>query len=285
MSDFVKKIIAAQIRFEGANELDKFVRFFCDLYRIEIFKDGLDLILTKLQENDLHLEVRIVKGWDTDDGCYVTETSKIFNQVIGKFFHKIDKKIILKNFSHSIMAHEMAHALAFESEINLGEEFRQCVALDMKGREAQMVPLRAQIKRLMVDALKSYKEDKLLSELFARYFELLATSRDVHGVGDFTSAEVMDFFANTTNFITKIFNPEIKNLIDPQISKASEAILARVRLEGPEKKFQDSAGSFYKKPGEDGKKSWSKNVKSNARYQIGWQEYQKIEDKSDKNNN
>jgi len=279
MTDFIKKIIAAQIRFEGAPELDKFVRFFCDLYRIEIFKDGLDLILTKLQENDLRLEVRIIKGWDTDDGCYITETNKVFNNVLGKFFHKIDKKIILKNFTHSVMAHEMGHALAFESKIDLQGEFRQCIALDMKGREAEMVPLRAQIKRLMVDALKSYKEDKFLSELFARYFELLALSRDVHGSGDFTSAEVMDFFMNTTNFIKKIFNPKIQNYIDPKISKASELTAAQVKLEEPKKKFQDSASSFYKKTDEGGAKSWSKNVKSNARYQVGWQKYEEIEDK------
>ena len=47
-SKYIEKIFAPQIKFEGVCELDKFARYFCDLYRIELFKDGLDLILTKI---------------------------------------------------------------------------------------------------------------------------------------------------------------------------------------------------------------------------------------------
>ena len=60
-------------------------------------------------------------------------------------------KIVLRQLSHNLIAHEMAHALEYESGLNLGEEFRTCIGLDMKGREANMLPLRGEIKRLMVE--------------------------------------------------------------------------------------------------------------------------------------
>ncbi len=278
MSDFVKSIIAVRLRFEGIDEIDKFTRFFCDLYRIEIFKDGLDLILTKLQENDLHFEIRLIKGWDTNIGCYLTEQNKIFNTVLGRFSNQIRKKIILKSFAHNVLSHEMAHALEFESGLDLGEEFRKSIGFDMKNREAQLLPLRAEIKRLMVDALRSYPPHQFLSELFARYFELLAVTRDVHGTGDFSSIEVMDFFANTTNFVTRIFNPKIKSKINNNIAQKTMQIAAQVKLTEPQKKFQDNVDSFYKQRGQDGTKSWSKNVKSNAAWQAGFKKYEELED-------
>lgn len=279
MSQFLKKIVRPQLDFEGVDASDKFIKIFCDLYRIELFKDGLDLILTKLQERDLKLEVRFLKGWDTNLGCYLVEHSSVFDKVRGVFSKSVKKKIILHELSYNVLAHEMAHALAFESGINLGEEFRQCIALDMNGREPQSITLKAEIKRLMVEALKTYPQQQFLSELFARYFELLSISRNVQAAGDFTTSDVMEFFANTTKFIEQIFNPQILSKIDQNIASVTSQIASEVRLADNRQKFQEKVESFHKKA----PNSWSKNVKSNASWQVGWQQYQELEDK--KNNN
>lgn len=279
---FIQEIFAPQLSFEGVDESDKFARFFADLYRIEVYKPGLDLILTKIQEKDLSFEVKIINGWDTNLGCYLTEQSKVFNKVSGVFSKKIKKKIIIKSFLHNVMAHEMAHALEFESGADLNEDFRAAIGFDMKNRQADLITLRTEIKRLMVDALKAYPQNQFISELFARYFELLSVSKDVQGRGDFQSAQVTDFFVNTTNFVTKIFNPLILPKIDKEISRKTAEIASQVKVVKAESKFQDRVDSFYKKPGELGQKSWSKNVKSNAQYQTAWQNYQAIEDKKDK---
>lgn len=275
MSEILRNIFLKQVNFEGSADLDKFVRTFCQLYRIELFKDGLDLILTKVQERDLKFEVRIIKGWDTNLGCYLTEQNKIFNKVFGTFSAAVKKSIILRQMTCNLMAHEMAHALEFESGINLGEEFRQAIGFDMKNRSPQSVVLKGEIRRLMVDALKSYPSYQFISELFARYFELLSVSRNVRATGDFTTSEVMDFFANTTNFIERIFNPKIKNKIDPRIAKHTSEIVAQISLEEPQQKFQERVESVQKKS----QGSWSKGVKSNAMWQAGWQKYQELEDK------
>jgi hypothetical protein len=275
MTAFLEEIFLPQIEFEGPESLEKFVNLFSDLYRIELFKDGLDLILTEIQKKHLKFEVRIIKGWDTNVGCFLTEQKSFYDQTLGKFLRKSEQKIILRKLSHNVLAHEMAHALELKSEVNLGEDFRRAIGLDMKNREPQIITLKAEIKRLMVEALKSYPPQQFLSELFARYFELLSVSRDVHSLGDFSTNEVMDFFANTTRFLKEIFNPLIKAKIDPKIAKTTQEIARKIKLAQPKQKFQEKVQSLGK--------SWVKNVKSNASWQAGWQEYQQLQTDKKKN--
>jgi hypothetical protein len=275
MNEILKKIIAPQLQCEGVDASEKFTKLFCDLYRIELFKDGLDLILTKLQEKQIRFEIKIIKGWDTNVGCFLTEKKSFYDKTLGKFLHQNSPKIILRQMSYNVLAHEMAHALEFESGINLGEEFRVAIGLDMKGRNPQSITLQAEIKRLMVEALRSYPPHQFLSELFARYFELLSISRNVCAKGDFTTLEVMSFFENTTNFISKIFNQKIKLKIDQKISGLTNEIASQVKLAAPQQKFQENVESIQKKSAG----SWSKTVKSNANWQVGWKKYEELEDK------
>lgn len=271
----IKAIIQGQISFDGADELDKFVDYFCNLYRIEIFKDGLDLILTKLRLKQLKFEIKQVKGWDTNVGCFLTEHQSIYDKTLGKFFQKADLKIILRKLSYNVLAHEMAHALEFESKINLGEEFRKCIGYDMKDRQPSLVTLKAEKQRLMVDALKSYPEHQFLSELFARYFELLGVSRNVCATGEFSTSDVMEFFENTTNFVIKIFNPQIKGLIDQNIAGITNEVVQNVKLSAPKTNYQEKVGSFQKR----NQGSWSKSISSNAMWQAGFGQNKNIEDK------
>ncbi|MBM3579802.1 MAG: hypothetical protein FJX34_03415 [Alphaproteobacteria bacterium] len=244
--EFLKKIIVPQLHFEGVRQDEKFVKLFAGLYHIELLKDGLDLILTKLKQKQLHFDIQIIKGWDTNVGCFLTN------------------KIILRELSHNILAHEMAHALTSVSGINLGEEFLQCVGYDMKGREPEIITLRAEVKRLMVDALSSYPPQQFLDEIFARYFELLSISRNVISNGDFTTTDVMGFFINITNFIKKIFNPQIRKKIDPQIAQLTN----KIELPSPRQSFRDKISaqkqsSWGNRAGSNGmwSNSWRKNIK------------------------
>lgn len=279
MNNFLKKIFASQLDFEGSDRSEKFLKSFFNLYRIELFKDGLDLILTKIKEKHLRFEIRITKGWDTNVGCFLTEKKNFYDKTLDKFFQKKSLKIILRQLSCNVMAHEMAHALEFESRINLGEEFRQAIGFDMKDRQPQILTLKAEVKRLMVEALKSYPPHQFLSELFARYFELLSVSRNVCEAGSFATSDVMDFFLNTTNFVEKIFNPKIQSKIDPEIAAMTSEIARQVKLSTPHQKFQEKVESFHTKSENSEKTAWSKNVKSNADWQKSWERHQVLEDK------
>ena len=275
MKDKIAPLIKSQISFEGAHDLDQFLNYFCELYRITIFKDGLDLILTKLHEKKLSFEIKQIKGWDTNLGCFLTQSQSVYDKTLGRIFKKSCPKIIIKKLSYNVLAHEMAHALEFESQLDLGTEFRKCIGYDMKNREPQLITLKAEKKRLMEDALKAYPPHQFLSELFARYFELLSVSRDVCSTGEFTSEDVMSFFENTSNFVTQIFNPQIKAYINQNIASITKDIAQNVRLSAPKTNYQEKVGSFQKR----NQNSWSKAVNSNAMWQAGFEQNKNIEDK------
>lgn len=283
----IKDILRQNIHFEGAANLDKFHSIFTSLYNIELFKNGLDLCLTRMAEGNLKFEVKIIKGWDTNVGCYLKDQEKVFNKVLNTFSTKFKHKIIIRNLLVNVVAHEMAHALEVESEIVLNENFRTGIGFDMKDRSPNNPVLKGEIKRIMVEGVKTYPQHQIISELFARYFELLSLSRDVEHNGGFTTEEVTEFFANSTKWLNQVFNPKIKDKIDLAIARHTSGLIARDTFK-TEKKFAHKVDSFYKKVDEKGQKTWSANVKSNAAWQKSWQQYDQKQiqnpNSTDKNN-
>lgn len=277
----IEGILKDCVVFEGVDNSAKFTSFLTSLYRIELFKDGLDLILTKVRNHELKFEVKIIKGWDTNVGCYLTEQDKIYNKLIGVFSSKLKHKIILRNLVINVMAHEMAHALEVESGLVLNDDFRKAIGFDMKDREANNIALRSAVKRVMIDGIKSYPQYQFISELFARYFEVLSISRDVNLSGDFETRDVMEFFMNTTKWIKEIFNPAIKMKIDQDIANYTRKLIDNGEIKA-EKKFTDKIDSFYKRTDASGNKTWSSNTKSNLDWQKSWEKHQEIEDKNKK---
>lgn len=269
----IESILKQHVTFEGAANLEKFQAIFTSIYNIALFKDGLDLVLTKMQEGDLKFEVKIIKGWDTNVGCYLTEQNKTYNKILNTFSDKFRHKIIIKNLLVNVVAHEMAHALEIESGLVLNEEFRKCIGLDMKDRKPGNLALNAAIKQLMVDEVKRYPEHQVISELFARYFELLSISRDVEIKGNFLTKDVMDFFVNTTRWIEHFFNPKIKPKIDLSIANHTARLIHNNAFK-VEQKFAHKVDSFFKQVNEQGQKSWGANVKSNAMWYNNWQKHQ-----------
>lgn len=269
----IKEILKKQIVFEGAANLEKFHAIFTSLYNIKLFKDGLDLVVTKMQENDLHFEVKIIKDWDTNVGCYLTEQNKTFNKIINVFSNRFKHKIIIRNLLVNVVAHEMAHALEVESGLVLNEQFRKAIGFDMKNRVPNNFALKGEIQRVMVEGVKSYPSHQIISELFARYFELLSLSRDVKNNGAFLTSEVTDFFANTTKWIDQVFNAKIRSKIDPRIAQHSSELIAKNAFK-VEEKFTHKIDPFFKKVDQRGKKTWGANVKSNASWQNSWNQHQ-----------
>ena len=274
----IENILNKSLKFEGVNESKKFTRLFTSLYGISIFKDGLDLILTKASEGNLIFEVKIIKDWNTNQGCYLSDRRKVYNKFLRTFTHKLDHKIIIRNFVVNVIAHEMAHCLEVESGLLLNDDFRKAIGFDMKDRNPENIAMKIEIKKLMVDALKSYPNYQFISELFARYFELLSISRDIEPNGKFLTNQVTDFFINTSKWITEVFNLSIQNKINKEIFNHTTNLIKNKGFT-QKKQFADNNTSFYKNITSDGKKSWSQNTRSNFNWQQSWQKYQELEDK------
>jgi hypothetical protein len=277
----IEGILNKSLRFEGEGESKKFTQQFTSLYGIAIFKDGLDLVLTKARRGDLLFEVKIIKGWNTDEGCCISGETKIYNQILKAFIRTLNHKIIIRNFKTNVLAHEIGHAIAASSEIVLNEDFRKAIGSDIKNHQPESIVLAGEIKRLMIDALKSYPASQIISELFARYFELLSMTREVDPNGSFAANQITDFFINTSKWFDEVFNPKIKNQIDQDIANFTIKMIDRDEFRS-ERKFADREKSFHKKTDEVGKKSWSRNVNSNAEWQESWQKHQELKD--EKNN-
>lgn len=279
----IDQIFKQHVHFEGVATPEKFHAIFTSLYNIPLFKDGLDLILTRMQDDHLKFDVKIIKDWDTNVGCYLTEQNKVFNKVLNRFSNKFRHKIIIKNLLVNVVAHEMAHALEVEGEIPLTQDFRTAIGYDMKDRKPKNLALHGEIQRVMVQDIKPYPQHQVLSELFARYFEVLSLSRDVKSNGAFLTSEVIEFFTNTTKWIDQVFNPKIKDKVDQEISKLTSILISDGKFKN-EEKFAHKTDSFFKKTDKKGRKTFAANVKSNAAWHESWKaNEQAIEERKNKN--
>lgn len=279
----IENIIKENVSFEGAANFEKFYTIFTSLYNISLFKNGLDLVLTKMQEGDLKFEVKIIKDWDTNVGCYLTEQNKIYNKIFNSFSSKLRHKIIIRNLLVNVVAHEMAHALEIESGIVLNEDFRKAIGFDMKDKKSQNIALDSAMRRLMIDEVKPYPANQIISELFARYFELLSLSRDVELKGNFLTSDVTGFFVNTSNWLDQIFNQKIKPKINLSIANQTSKMINNNAFK-VEQKFAHKVDSFFKNVDNSGQKTWGSNVKSNAKWHQSWQQYEKASQGSIDNN-
>lgn len=269
----LKDILTQALKFEGVSEIEKFTNQFSTFYKISIYKSGLDLILTKARERKIIFEVKLEKNWDTNEGCCITKTETFYSKILKSFISNSVQKIEIRNFKINVLAHELAHAVCNLSAINLNDEFRLAIGLDIKNNMPKNTALASEFKRLMIEELKFYPQNQILPELFARYFELLSKSKEISISGPFDLQQVEDFFLNTTKWLKDIFNSNIDNKIDLDIKNfTSKMIDQEQHLARP--KFADQEKSFHKKYDKSGKRSWSKNVNSNANWQESWKDYQ-----------
>lgn len=271
----IEDILRQATSFEGSSEITKFSEIFQLLYKSPLLKPSLDFSLTQVNKKHLRFEIKIIKNWDTNSGCYLSDQRSFYNKFIGSWVHKSYNKIILRTLLPSLIAHEMAHGVEIESGINFDDQFRQAIGFDMKNKTPKNPAFAGKFHRIFIDGIKTYPKYQIISELFARFFEILAESRPISKNSAFTEEEVKDFFLNSWNWVENFLNPLMKPKINSKISNYS----AKLDTDSMQEKFTHKTQSFFKKVDSKGNKSWSANVKSNADWQKSWEKYHK------KNNN
>src|SRR5262249_18422792 len=136
-------------------------------------------------------------------------------------------RIVIRKLSPAVIMHEMAHALEKEAGLDLKEEFVLRCKEDLARYGRRGNPLLTHtIQRIMLEELRGYTEEKRLSELFARYYQLLAAGREMEQGQAFTYHDVKRFFEKTTEWIQERVIPAVKPLIRKEIEKASKALVA-----------------------------------------------------------
>lgn len=201
-----------------ANFNDKFFK----LYQIDIFRPILDVILTKLKNNEAKIKVSPMKSWDRVAGHCTTATTTQKNEE--SLFFKKNYTIVIKSIRPDIIIHEIAHAIEHIANIDLNKDFRKILASDTNGKKSTNEQLNASVKSILKDELKNYELSHFMSELFARVFEIISISYEVNGWSkyQYKYKEVASFFENTIKWMKNTLHPILLKQTDKNILAESE---------------------------------------------------------------
>jgi len=199
--------------------LDQFRMVMNKLYCYEIFKPMLDLVATKAMQGSLKFKVQDQKLFDLDEGNCRTIEGGAVNKFLNRI--KVENKyvITIKKISADVIVHEISHMIEKEIEGAAVAGFADQVLYDLRTGNGN-VSLLAAAKQVMGVEVEAYPPQQRNSELFARYFQLLAMSKEVAGYNSnygYSIVDVYKLFIATEKWL-------ISNLYRSILPKINEAI-------------------------------------------------------------
>ena len=261
------------VKVNSNSDGEKFIYSFTELYRLPIFKMLLDAILTECKNNKAIFIIKPLRNGDKKAGfCRTTVNTDKTNDLLLEnnddlshrslelirnsskfsrtFFRKHYEIVIKRNIPDTII-HEIAHAIEYLTEINLNADFRGHLFLDLDIQDTVNRQLKQAVEIIMKKELQYYKQEEAMSEYFARFFQLLAMSKEIGGWGDyqFVYSEVARYFYNTINWVNDTLFPILRNKVDKDIAASSF-------------EFAQSLGEY--------KKIWQHNIQS--KFEAGHEE-------------
>jgi hypothetical protein len=209
--------------------LEDFLVMIKHLYQYRVFKNLLDLTATKAFEKNLLFKIQNQKFFDLDEGncktIYSSKVSEIFNK-----FSTINKyQITIKKLSYEVIIHELAHMLETEAKIDL-KEFESIITDELLNKDDN-IGFRSTINRIFNLELVSYPKEKRASELFARYFQVIALSKEVSGLAKNNSYDIEranTYFKNTALWLESNYGDSLSKLVLPTISESSEKLITMI---------------------------------------------------------
>lgn len=226
--DMILDIISRSTVADTHNNKELFLDKFKQLYQLPILHPTLNLVATKAKRGELNFRVVIPQHWDRLAGhC---KTSSVFRKVKGVFKKQHRHEIEIKKLESDIIMHEIAHAMEKESGIDINREFRTVLGYDMNDKTSGQLFIAQAVTSVMQKELKNYKLENVMTELFARYFELLAMSYEVGGYSryKFKNTEITEYFKNTTNWVENHLNPLLDKHCDSDVRQAAEELYSNL---------------------------------------------------------
>lgn len=205
--------------------VDDFTFCITELYRIPLFACMLNAVITKIKHKEAEFKLTPLKSWDRILGHCTTATKEVKAQesVFNKGFFSKHHTIVIKKITPTIIIHEVGHAIEHIAGINVEGEFKSCLYDDFRANNSSSIQLKSAVKDVMQDQLKNYKLEQTMQELFARFFEMLAMSKEIGGWGDyqFELEDIGIYFSNTIVWANNYLIPILKKKTDNDIEKAS----------------------------------------------------------------
>lgn len=217
------EVLNSNLQYTNPSFSTEFNRKFFALYRIKMFRPILNVALTKVRQGEMRFKLQPMSSWDRLAGhCQIVSSAQ---QSIESIFIKKNYTIVIKSIKCPIIIHEIAHAIEYILDLDLHKDFRKVLASDTNHKTAPNMQVNSAVKQILRDDLKEYELKDVMSELFARFFELIAMSYEVDGWANYQYKydDIAKFFPNTMHWFDVVVVPLLNKQIDKEILKDSEA--------------------------------------------------------------
>jgi hypothetical protein len=240
---------------------EEFIDIIKKLYQYEILKPIMDFITTVSQDDRMRFHIAPKAFYELDEGNCVTTQQVIRDGRDGKTQTYKEYIITIKKVTADVVVHEIGHMLEQETKVNLSIGFNKAIVDDIKGSYFSNLSLGAAIQEVMIKQVAPYPPQQRASELFTRYFQLIAMAKEISGRAaayGYTVIDVYKAFPNVEKWLWEYFYPKLVVLISPQIAMQSQAYIKPIE-EIKHNWAKDAVKPMHKHVG--GSK-WMKTVKS-----------------------
>ena len=212
--------------------VDDFIYCITELYRIPLFAHMLNAVITKIKHKQAEFKLMPLTNWDRVLGHCATATKEVksLESIFKNGIFSKNYTIVIKKFDPTIIIHEVGHAIEHIANINVAGDFKKNLLADFSANNSNSIQLKSAVKDVMQKQLENYQVEKIMAELFARFFEMLAMSKEVGGWGNyqFKFEEISVYFSNTMLWANEVLIPILIKNTDEDIENASRDFIKTI---------------------------------------------------------
>jgi hypothetical protein len=253
---------------EDPGQYKSFFETITHVYQFKLLKDILDFTVAKAHTGFLNFRIQEKKFFEMDEGnCRSMQAPNVMSAFFNKFRSSKNYIITIKKIASDVIMHEIGHMVEqeleeiFEPEVFAKTIGQNIASVQEKSRNLSLIEA---VKSIMVKEVAAYPKDQRISELFARYFQMLASSRDVVRYGTSYSYSLIDMagvFSETIEYMTNLLCSFYKTTEYFQIKAASQKYIKELN-EIEHAWSVEKIHSFHKEKKESGKPVWHRNIQS-----------------------
>lgn len=220
-------IIAASTQAQNAGQAEEFGGIIRRLYRYSLLKNMLDLAATLAKQGRLKFKLAPQKLFELDEGNCRTIEGNLLNRYLNRLQSQRHYVITIKKIQPDVIVHEMGHMLENEIVQTALGDFGQQMATDLCQRPRNL-SLAMAVQQIMRNEVQVYPPTQHNGEWFARYFQLIASSKEIAGLNasySFKVGDVYEFFAATSKWMLQYLAPGVGAKIDAAVAQASSAYI------------------------------------------------------------
>ena len=188
-------------------------------------KPFLDLAASTSLDGRLKFDITPKEFYHLDEGNCKSIEQTVFNKFLNKFVSKKNYNICIRKITPDVIIHEIGHMIESETDSKLANGFQIEFSKDLREGNFSNLSLKNAVNQIMNKELLNYPTAQTASELYARFFQLLAMSYDVSGKASsyaYSFLEVYKALPNSKKWIEKNSFPAIHIKANNSIVKYSK---------------------------------------------------------------